>query len=438
MVYNPFNIFKKKKPTSDLYPNRFIFGFVDEINVVFASGWVCDVNHINDRLVCEAVISDTGEVLAFALANSLYHVDIPSVGDGKNYYAFWIKFSRELTSDERDKVIIRIQGTNTLIPFAPQIRTVFQPFAQMAMDIVNNCNLRCPFCLYDYSSTKKTYFMSEKTLDILLKLLPYVDDGQFWFSCLHEPALHPQFEYFLQKIPQQYRKKISFTTNLAKKMPDSYFEFLATSNIDHINISIESFVPQSYVKFRKGARYQIFMDNLERLATAMNSFNSITTINYIAMAYKTNFKEFPEMYQSLINKYHGSYFEMRDTFDLPFIAQDFKDEEFLSEADWDWLEDQFKYIDKQTIALYRHFRIQKEEQKDYIDLDPPPIPVAQEVQEIILNRQFTLRVSWDGAIEVFAKVAPSLMDRKILETNVNNILNPKGFYEEILKVKQIL
>lgn len=436
-MYNVFkkikNKYKNLKITDHAQEERYIFGFVDEINSMYASGWVCDVNHIDQRLVCEAIISDTNEVLAVMKADLLHHADISSVGDGKGYYAFWAKFSRKLNIDEQAKVVIRIQKTNEVIPFSPVIRNVFQPFGNFSMDIVNNCNLRCPFCLYDYSSTKKTYFMSDETFSRMLEFLPYVQDGEFWFSCLHEPALHPKFEEFLKKIPHEYRKKISFTTNLAKKMPDSYFEFLATSNVDHINISIESFVPEHYMKFRKGARYTIFIDNLNKLVQALTSHHSDTRLNYIAMAYKTNFKEFPDMYHDLMNTYKGAYFEMRDTFDLPFIDGDFKKEEFLSVTEWDWLEDQFKQINDNRVVLYRSFR----DGNDDNSLQEIKKEPEQQEKKLVLKRQYTLRVSWDGKIQAFAKIAPGLMDEKIFEVNVNTIKNPEEFYNQLLIIDYI-
>ena len=36
-------------------------------------------------------------------------------------------------------------------------------FETIALDIVNNCNLRCPFCVVDYSRIKTTEVMSDDT-----------------------------------------------------------------------------------------------------------------------------------------------------------------------------------------------------------------------------------------------------------------------------------
>ena len=76
------------------------------------------------------------------------------------------------------------------------------------MDIVDNCNLRCPFCLYDYANTRTTHFMTEQTIEAALRFLPYTRDGEFWFSCLHEPTLHPKLTSFIDKVPPEYRRKL--------------------------------------------------------------------------------------------------------------------------------------------------------------------------------------------------------------------------------------
>jgi sulfatase maturation enzyme AslB (radical SAM superfamily) len=49
-------------------------------------------------------------------------------------------------------------------------------------DVVNNCNLRCPFCLVDHSNVKKTGVMSETTFRNLMRLVASVPDGHFYLS----------------------------------------------------------------------------------------------------------------------------------------------------------------------------------------------------------------------------------------------------------------
>src|ERR1700675_1956069 len=99
----------------------------------------------------------------------------------------------------------------------------------IAADIVNNCNLRCPFCLVDYSLVDHTELMSVETFQKILSLVAGAGDEGFWMSCLHEPTMHPQLNDFLALIPQNARKKTWFTTNLTRPLTEEFFTVWARS-----------------------------------------------------------------------------------------------------------------------------------------------------------------------------------------------------------------
>lgn len=63
--------------------------------------------------------------------------------------------------------------------------------------------------------------MSEEVIESTY-VLPYIRNSEFWFSCLHEPTLHPKLKDYIEKVPEIYRNKIFFTTNLAKRMSDQF------------------------------------------------------------------------------------------------------------------------------------------------------------------------------------------------------------------------
>ena len=60
--------------------------------------------------------------------------------------------------------------------------------------------------------------MTEQTFRALIRLAPAVPDGGFWLSCLHAPTLHPMLGDFIELIPQAFRKKFWFTTNLTRPL----------------------------------------------------------------------------------------------------------------------------------------------------------------------------------------------------------------------------
>lgn len=430
MVYNFFKkiIRRKNIPEVSVAPDAVkedFIGFVDELNTSYVCGWVCNQALPQDRLMCEAVLSSTGEVLISSIANKLHYETIKSIGDTSCRYAFFIKFPRILNSAEQKGIFIRVKNTEYTVPFAPNLKTDFQPFLHMAMDIVNNCNLRCPFCLYDYSSTKKTFFMDDDTINAALRFLPFLPDGDFWFSCLHEPTLHPQLIDYLAKVPEEYRKKIFFTTNLAKKLPDSFFEWVVNSGLHHLNVSLESLDPAIYERLRKGARQHFFLNNIDKLKKALKESANPISVRYIIMAYKSNLKELPSLFGKLIGDYNASLVEVRSSFDAPFIPKDFKETEFLSNNDWDWLEAQLKLLpDNDKVVILRE--LTTEEAND------------DETPEDVLSGRYMLRLSWDGHLKVFVYEYSSALkkrvEKNILETNVKEITDINVFYDQLIGI----
>jgi len=82
----------------------------------------------------------------------------------------------------------------------------------------------------------------------------------------------------------EYRSKIFFTTNLARRQPDSYFEFLSTSGIHHISVSVDSFDKAIYEKMRKGAHHEMFLENLDRLTSAFAKALNPPKLRFVTLA----------------------------------------------------------------------------------------------------------------------------------------------------------
>ncbi|EQD45607.1 molybdenum cofactor biosynthesis protein A, partial [mine drainage metagenome] len=163
-----------------------------------------------------------------------------------------------------------------------------------------------------------------ETIAAALRFLPFVAEGKFWFSCLHEPTLHPQLMAFIDKAPREYRRKIFYTTNLAKRMPQAYFAWLADSGLHNINVSIESRNPALYERMRKGARYRIFQENWDHLLAAFAQGSAPPALRYIAMAYKANFRELPDLVAFLIERRRAAQVEIRFTFDVAHLPAAFR------------------------------------------------------------------------------------------------------------------
>ncbi len=334
-------------------PGPFL-GYIDERSTEHVAGWLRDMGDPGRRVMFEIVLPGVAagaeRVLHRGRADTFSHV-LRTVGVGDGFYAFYVLLSEPLTEAERDRLLVRPQGSGHTLQLAPSLRTAFEPISHIAMDIVNNCNIRCPFCVFDYANTKTTKFMSDDTFDAALRLLPYVTDGNFWLSCLHEATLHPRLIEFIERVPAEHRRKLFYTTNLAKRMPRTYFDFLANSGMHHLNISVESLDPAIYERMRKGARHRIFQENWDTLLGAFATGGAAPKLRYNMMAYRSNLHEIPAMIEVLRRDKQAWQVEIRHTYDEPHIPASFRDAEFLSTAEWAWLADRLKGYDPAEVLL---------------------------------------------------------------------------------------
>jgi len=403
-------------------------GYVDERSIAHIAGWVRDLSDPARRVEVEIMLGDT--VLTRLVADQ-YNSLVQQVGVGDGCYAFFARFNPMLTEAERDQVFVRPAGAAQPLELSPGLNTAFEPIHHVAMDIVNNCNLRCPFCVYDYSHTNRTNFMSEATFEAALRLIPFVTDGNFWLSCLHEATLHPQLTDFIARVPREYRKKLFFTTNLAKRMPLEYFEALADSGMSHINVSLESLDPVVYERMRQGARFRIFEENWVKLLEVFRAHPNPPDIRYNMMAYRSNLFEIKSLTEILLREKSGRQVEIRNTFDGPQIDPKFRNYEFLTSAEWAWLAREMAGFPAEDVVLLLppggegYDRWNKAAEVKFPEQDPHAMPV---ITKAPAPRPFRIRLAWDGTLTVYSE-QPRLpgdppTHQNFLITNINEMRDP--------------
>lgn len=175
------------------------------------------------------------------------------------------------------------------IPISRNIRT-------LAIDTTEHCNARCLFCFNDWSKHQPANMKPEE-VNRILPLLHRVEDEGFYLSCLFEPTLNPDFFAILEALPAYAKPKTFFTTNLVRPLSDEEIKILCKANVDHINISLETFDPDLYVKLTS-VKKTAFFDNLARLGEMSQKYG--TKIRLITMIMKDNYAELP----SLVKKAH--------------------------------------------------------------------------------------------------------------------------------------
>ena len=221
----------------------------------------------------------------------------------------------------------------------------------VAADIVNNCNLRCPFCLVDYEPVRHTQLMDEATFGAMLRLAPAVPDGGFWLSCLHEPTLHPRLGELIETIPLRHRRKFWFTTNLARPLPDALLETLTHSGLHHINVSLDTFDEDLFKVLRKHGRVSVFRDNLDRFLRAMGRAWRPIPIRYITMAFRSNLAEIPDLVRWMNEHGRAREIEIRHTYNTSNISDEFRQAHYNRPEDWAALRERLAALPYRNIDL---------------------------------------------------------------------------------------
>jgi hypothetical protein len=412
---------------------RRIIGYIDERSVHHVSGWARDEDNQAYRVPVEVVLQRAeGEaVLASGVAGE-FSPTLAAVGVGDGQHAFHVFFPTPLSEADREGVCVRPVGTQQKLPLAPALRTVFEPIDHVAMDIVNNCNLRCPFCVYDYSQTRRTELMSEATYDAALRLLPFVRDGNFWLSCLHEATMHPDLLRLIDKVPLGSRRKLMFTTNLARRMPEQYFAALAASGMHHLNVSLESFEPGLYERLRQGARHEIFQENWDRLLTAFAAAPTPPQLRYIIMGFRSNLAELPRMVDVLLRERQASAVEIRDIYVEPHIPASFLAAERLAAADWTSLGEQLRRWPPERVAIpaVGSSVPDAEEDGDAALEERAGGKYRPAVAHFGVPRPINMRIKWNGTTFVYAQERGEdgvVSHRQFMVTNIAIVRDPLRF-----------
>jgi molybdenum cofactor biosynthesis enzyme MoaA len=419
-------------PTQEAKPGY--QGYIEQISRFHVEGWVHNLADLSERTALAVRRGDTGEVIATDVANH-FRFGLSGIGVGDGGHGFHIRFPNPLPPEAVSKLEVLPTPAGHPLPKSPRCTDAYEPMMLISMDIVDNCNLRCPFCLYDYTGVRTTNVMDEATIDAALRFLPYVTDANFWFSCLHEPTLHPDLMKFISKVPREWRRKLFYTTNLAKRMPPDYYPWLADAGLHHVNISIESRDPAVYENLRKGARFHIFQENWDLLIKAASQHPNPTPIHYIAMVYRSNYRELPGLVKYLIEERRGAHVELRFTFDMPFMPSAFRDSEFLHAEGWLWLRDQLSGYSAQQVRLILPPKVTPRTPATEFEATNRTktsygIRVKHDVRHFLPGR-YQARLSWNGQLEISPYWAHPFEEgpgqKRICTVNVRDIQDPIQF-----------
>lgn len=103
-------------------------------------------------------------------------------------------------------------------------------FKKIYIEITNNCNLNCDFCIHNKRTNK--FITTTEFNNILNKITNYTD--YLYFHILGEPLLHPKINELINMASNKF--KVNITTNgyLINRIANNH-------NIRQLNISLHSF-----------------------------------------------------------------------------------------------------------------------------------------------------------------------------------------------------
>ena len=181
-------------------------------------------------------------------------------------------------------------------------------YTQVVTDITTYCNARCIFCINGvakiHDHTTKEQFAKS------IEILPLVSNHGYLFSCGWEPTVNPNFIEFLEMIPERYKRKVFFTTNLVKFIPDEMFHRLANAAVSFINVSLETFDNELYKRLTK-TEQSSFFDNLDRMVHIFSRYTCSPNIRFITLILRDNHDELLSLVKIAKEKYRPIGHEFR-------------------------------------------------------------------------------------------------------------------------------
>jgi len=172
----------------------------------------------------------------------------------------------------------------------------------------------------------------------IIQMAPLAHDQSVFVSCLREPMLHPQLLDLLRMIPRTLREKFFLTTNLSvRRLTDSFFAELATAQLHHVNVSVDSLQKQTFEQMRVNAKYDVFLENLDTLAAVFAQIPNSPELRFITVAARSNHQEIPSLVRVANERYRVKLYEIRYPFEPGTPAGTWRSCNLLLDSEWEAL-----------------------------------------------------------------------------------------------------
>ena len=190
-------------------------------------------------------------------------------------------------------------------------------FKKVYVEVTNNCNLNCSFCIGNKRDRKFIDIESFKRL--LNKLEGYTD--YLYFHVMGEPLLHPRINKLIDLAADRYNINITTNGYLIDRIKDH-------KNIRQLNISLHSFDDKYKTTLK---------DYMNNIFNAVDELSKTTYVEYRMWVDNSNREKILNMLEekynvSLRNKKHATladniFFQVEKEFIWPSLDNNYYEEE---------------------------------------------------------------------------------------------------------------
>jgi MoaA/NifB/PqqE/SkfB family radical SAM enzyme len=272
--------------------------------------------------------------------------------------------------------------------------------------------------------------MTKDTLQKLIEVMPLASDERFYLSCAYEPTIHPDFVELLEGIPKELKSKAMITTNLTNRLSIEQLEKLSNINLNTIQISVETFNPEMYEDFRAGAKYEIFIENLENLARIFKQNLNAPYIRFISMVFKQNIDQLESLMRTCNEKYLSTLNEFRTPFEesLAYNNPEWLEKSLITEQEWDDMAANLSKL-PYRIKLFNP-------SKEIILFSHIDNQIIYNPEEDSTNINFF--IGSDGTVFSPDKGSSFLPEEFKQDFNINDIGDPYNYFKNILHKEQAI
>ncbi|MFA6227935.1 MAG: radical SAM/SPASM domain-containing protein [Patescibacteria group bacterium] len=142
----------------------------------------------------------------------------------------------------------------------------------IAIEVTNNCNLRCPVCPTNFAMNRERGFMDfEMYKSIIDEFKEFQDKPRITFIFAGEPLLHPQIDQFIAYASQHSHD--TFLSTNAMMLSEELSKKIIAADLKLIHLCLDGATKESHEAYRFGSNFETVKQNIENFLTIKRNLN---------------------------------------------------------------------------------------------------------------------------------------------------------------------